>query len=135
MLLLRHLLLVLVGGAWLFLSFLLLPRSLTNFELLTWLAALFIAMFLVDRAYVAWVRRRHGVDPMTLHWSRLRNRNGEFFCAACQSAFLLPPEDLSDEGMVHCGDCGHPVATYGEMMPLTVEQGQRQLESLGRRLR
>lgn len=112
----RHLLLVLTGGAWLFLSFLLLPRSLTNFELLTWLAALFIAMFLVDRAYVARVRRRHGVDPATLHWSRLRNRNGDFFCAACQSVFLLPPEDLSDEGMVYCGDCGHPIATYGELL-------------------
>jgi hypothetical protein len=116
MLLIRHLLLVLVGGAWLFLSFLLLSPALTDFELLTWLAALFIAMFLVDRAYVARVRRRHGVDPMALHWSRLRNRNGDFFCAACQSAFLLPPEDLSDDGMVHCGDCGHPVAPYGELL-------------------
>ena len=131
----RHTLPVLIGAVWLALSFLVLPRSLSDFEMVTWLAALFFTMYLVDRLYVAIVRRRHGVDPMTLHWSRLRNREGDFFCAACQSIFLLPPEDLSDAGWVHCGDCGHAVAPYGEMKPLVHEQGLRQLAALGRRLR
>jgi hypothetical protein len=123
----RHALPWLVGIAWLALTFLALPPGLSDFEHLTWGAALFFTMIVVDRLYVAFVRRRHGVDPMKLHWSQLRNRDGAFFCAACQSVFLLPPEDLSDEGMVHCGDCGHAVARYGEMRPLIHVHGQRLL--------
>jgi len=119
----RHTLPVLIGAAWLAASFLVLPPGLSDFERVTWLAALLFAMFAVDRLYVARVRRRFGVDPMTLHWSQLRNRDGDFFCAACHSIFLLPPEDLSDEGMVHCGDCGHAIAPFGEMKALFYEQG------------
>ena len=131
----RHTLPILIAIAWLAATFLVLPSGLSDFEQATWLAALFFAMFAVDRLYVAFVRRRHGVDPMALHWSELRNREGDFFCAACQSIFLLPPEDLSDEGLVHCGDCGHAVAPYGEMKPLVREQGQRQLAAMAHRLR
>jgi formate hydrogenlyase subunit 3/multisubunit Na+/H+ antiporter MnhD subunit len=87
----------------------------SGLEASTWLAAMILAMILADRLYVGWVRRRAGVDPMKLHWSKLRNRDGAFLCAACQSVFLLPPEDFSDSGWVHCGDCGHAVAPYGEM--------------------
>lgn len=130
----RHLLPVLIGGAWLAASFLVLPPGLSSFEQLTWLAALFAAMYVVDLLYVALVRRRHGVDPMALHWSQRRNRDGSFFCPACLSIFLLPPEDLGDEGMVHCGDCGHAIARYGEMKPLAHELGRHQLEQLARRL-
>lgn len=131
----RHALIILVGGIWLTLSFLFLPRTLSGFEALTWFAALFAAMVVVDRLYVAFVRRRHGVDPMTLHWSELRNRDGDFFCAACRSIFLLPPEDLDERSLVHCGDCGHAVAPYGEMKPLVHEQGRRKLAGMARRLR
>ncbi len=117
----RHTLIALIGIFWLVLSFLVLPRSLSRFEGFTWIAAMFFVMIVVDRFYLAFVRRRHGVDPMTLHWWELRNRNGAFFCAACQSIFLLPPEDFSDEAWVHCGDCGHAVAPYGEMKELIHE--------------
>ena len=117
----RHTLIALIGIAWLVLSFLVLPRSLSRSEGFTWIAAMFFVMIVVDRFYVAFVHRRHGVDPMKLHWWELRNRNGAFFCAACQSIFLLPPEDFSDEAWVHCGDCGHAVAPYGEMKPLIHE--------------
>jgi hypothetical protein len=113
----RHTLIGFTAFAWLAATVLLLPGDLTSFEQLTWFAFLFAAMVVVDRIYVAIVRRRHGVDPMTLHWSKLRNRKGEFFCAACRSIFLLPPEDFSDSGWVRCGDCGHAVAPYGEMKP------------------
>ena len=115
----RNFLPILVGGLWLFLTGSLVRRnvSYSEFEGLTWLAAMFATMILVDRLYCAFVRRRSGVDPMKVHWSRLRNRDDAFFCAACQSIFLLPPEDFSDEGWVHCGDCGHAVAPYGEMKP------------------
>ena len=130
----RHFLIVLVGAGWLVASFFLLPRDLTPFEGLTWLAAMFAAMLLIDRIYVALVRRRHGVDPMSLHWSELRNREGNFFCAACRSIFLLPPEDLSEAGHVRCGDCGHAVAPYGEMKPFIEEQRDVELRRLGRRL-
>ena len=131
----RHTLIVLIGIVWFVLSLIVLPRSLSKFEAFTWIAAMFFVMVVVDRLYVAFVRRRHGVDPMTLHWSKLRNRDGAFFCAACRSIFLLPPEDFSDEAWVHCGDCGRAVAPYGEMKPLVHEQGRHQLAALARRLR
>jgi len=119
----RHSLPWLVGLVWLALSWLALPRDLSLFEYLTWVAALFAAMLLVDRLYVAIVRRRHGIDPMKTHWSRLRNRDGTFICAACQSVFLLPPADFNDEAWVHCGDCGHAVAPYGAMKPHLLGHG------------
>jgi hypothetical protein len=125
-----------VGAAWMYLSwrYLLgapswqqlmalrdwggLDSSFSSLGILTWFAALFAAMILVDRLWCRIALWRVGVDPMKMHWSRLRNRNGNFFCAACHGIFMLPPEDLSDEGWVHCGDCGHAVAPYGEMKPL-----------------
>ncbi len=90
----------------------------SELEIFTWFAAAILAMIAVDRLYVAYVRRRVGVDPMKTHWSKLRNRDGAFFCAACQSIFLLPPEDFGDDEWVRCGDCGHAVAPYGEMKKL-----------------
>ena len=113
----RHSLPILIGITWLVMT-LFLPSGLTDFEQFTWLAAFFFTMIVVDRIYVAYVRRRYGVDPMKLHWSERRNRDGAFFCPACSSIFLLPPEDFSDQGMVHCGDCGHAIARYGEMKPI-----------------
>jgi len=115
----RNFLPILVGGLWLLLTWWLISANdrYSGFEFLTWIAAMFATMILVDRLYCGFVRRRAGVDPMKVHWSRLRNRDAAFFCAACQSIFLLPPEDFSDEGWVHCGDCGHAVAPYGEMKP------------------
>ena len=122
----RHSLPILIGAAWLVMT-LFLPSGLTDFEQFTWLAALFFTMIVVDRIYVAYVRRRHGVDPMKLHWSECRNRDGAFFCPACTSIFLLPPEDFSDEAMVHCGDCGHAIARYGEMKPIIHAEGRKRL--------
>jgi hypothetical protein len=93
----------------------------SSLEVILCLAGLAAAMVAVDKLWCAFVRRRVGIDPMKVHWSRLRNRNGNFICAACQSIFMLPPEDFSDEGWVHCGDCGHAVAPYGEMKPMLAE--------------
>ena len=111
-----------VAGFWLALWELFIPagfpsKSWSDFELVTWLAAMFALMIVVDRAWVEHTRRRIGVDPMKVHWSKLRNRNGAFFCAACQSIFMLPPEDFDEAKPVRCGDCGHAIATYGEMKP------------------
>ena len=100
-------------------------HSFSEFEVITWFCAMFAAMFVVDRLWCAFVRRRVGVDPMRVHWSRLRNLDGAFFCAACQSISLLPPPDLDEEGMVHCADCGHAVARYGEMKPHLPDQAAR----------
>ena len=130
----RHTLPVLVGIAWLAATFLLLPRGLGEFEWLTWLAALFFAMYVVDCLYVAYARRRYGVDPLSLHWSQRRNRNGDFFCGHCGSIFMLPPEGMSDAGLVYCGDCGAPVALWGEMKPLARAHGRRSLERMARHL-
>lgn len=98
----------------------------SELEIFTWFAAAILLMIGVDRLYVAFVRRRVGVDPMATHWSKLRNRDGAFFCAACRSVFLLPPEDFADEKWVHCGDCGHAVAPYGEMKTLLPAHRARQ---------
>lgn len=108
------------------------PERYSTFEMFTWFCAMLLAMVLVDRGWCALMRRWVGVDPMKVHWSWLRNRDGRFFCAACRSIFLLPPEDFSEEGMVHCGDCGHAVATYGEMKPYLDPRGR--VRSLSRRL-
>ena len=126
----RHTLPILLAIAWLAATFLLLPPGLSDFEQVTWLAAFFFTMFVVDRAYIAYARRRYGVDPMKLHWSERRNRDGFLFCPACTSIFLLPPEDFSDQGMVHCGDCGHAIAPYGEMKPLIHAQGRKRLQEI-----
>jgi hypothetical protein len=111
----------LVGAFWLLL-WLLLPAGFpsdrwSDFEIITWFAAMFALMIGVDRAWVEYTRRRIGVDPMKMHWSQLRNRKGAFFCAACQSVFMLPPEDFDEAKPVRWGDCGHAVAPYGEMKP------------------
>lgn len=129
----RHTLPFLIAIVWLAAT-LLLPPGLSDFEQATWLAAFFFTMFVVDRIYVAYARRRYGVDPMKLHWSERRNRDGAFFCPACTSIFLLPPEDFSEAGMVHCGDCGHAIAPYGEMKPLVQAQGRHRLQWMARRL-
>jgi len=131
----RHLLLWLVAGAWLAgtWAFALDSRPLgelfrsafegrflgrwSEFHVVAWVAAMLATMFALDRFYCRFLAWRWGVDPMKMHWSKLRNRRGDFFCAACSSIFMLPPEDLGDEGWVHCGDCGHAVAPYGEMKP------------------
>ena len=126
----RHSLPWLIGLVWLAATFLVLPPGLSGFEQVTWLAALFFTMFVVDRIYVAYARWRYGVDPMGLHWSQRRNRDGAFLCPACRSNFLLPPEDFSAAGMVHCGDCGHAIAPYGEMKPLAHAQGHRRVKEM-----
>ena len=89
----------------------------SEFEAVGWFTMLVVTMLVADRLLCRYADWRWGVDPMTLHWSRVRNREGDFVCAACLSPFMLPPEDLSDAGWVHCGDCGHAVAPYGEMKP------------------
>ena len=113
----RPIFIILIALAWGAATAFWLPRGLSPALQGAWLVALFAAMFLVDRLYVAWWRRRRAPDPMTLHWSELRNREGDFVCAACRSIFLLPPPDLDPAKMVSCGHCGHVVAPYGEMQP------------------
>ena len=90
----------------------------SSFEFLTGVAAVLFSMYLVDRLWCRFALWRIGVDSMKVHWSRLRTVDGRFICAACHGVFLLPPQDFSEEGWVHCGDCGHAVAPYGEMKPL-----------------
>jgi hypothetical protein len=132
----RNLLPFLIGAAWLWMTwrFMLggpaladmkrmigageLARRYAEWEIAGWLLAMLATMIAADRLLCASLDRFFGVDPMKTHWSRLRNRDGAFFCARCRSIFMLPPEDLSDEGWVHCGDCGYAVAPYGEMKPL-----------------
>ena len=87
----------------------------SEFQAVGWATMLLVTMLVADRLFCRFADWRWGVDPMAVHWSKLRNRDGRFLCAACLSPFMLPPEDLSDEGWVHCGDCGHAVAPYGEM--------------------
>ena len=89
----------------------------SEFQAVGWFVSLLLTMLVADRLLCRFADWRWGIDPMRVHWSRLRGRDGRFLCAACLGPFLLPPEDLSDEGWVHCGDCGHAVAPYGEMKP------------------
>ena len=89
----------------------------TEGQLLHWFVAMMACMYAVDRLYCTWQRWRVGVDPMKVHWSRLRNRDGAFFCANCLSIFLLPPPDFDEDKKVSCGDCGYAVASYREMKP------------------
>jgi hypothetical protein len=136
----RHFMIWLVAGLWVFgtCRFVLGARSVQEMtygsfwdrvrsdvsetDMLMWLAMLLATMFVVDRCVCWYADWRYGIDPMKVHWSRLRNRDGAFFCAACLGPFMLPPEDGRDESFVHCGDCGHPVAPYGEMKPYFPEQ-------------
>jgi hypothetical protein len=113
----RPVFIILFALAWGAATFLLMPRGLAPLLQGAWIASIFVGMFLVDRLYVAWWRRHHAPDPMTLHWSELTNRDGDYCCAACHGNFLLPPPDLDPEKMVTCGHCGHVVAPYGEMQP------------------
>lgn len=122
----RPIFIILIALAWGAATAFWLPRGLSHALQGAWLAALFAAMFLFDRLYVAWWRRR-SPDPLTLHWSELRNREGDFVCAACRSIFLLPPPDLDPEKMVTCGHCGHGVAPYGEMQPHLHAPGQSKM--------
>ena len=87
----------------------------SELDLLGWLAMMLAAMVVVDRLLCRFADWRWGVDPMKVHFSKLRNRDGTFLCPACLGPFLLPPEDLDERAMVRCGDCGHGVAPYGEM--------------------
>lgn len=117
----RYTLPLLVGAFW-FVLWAILPAGLpswgwSDFEIITWFSAMFALMIGIDRLWVEHTRREIGVDAMTLHWSELRNVDGDFLCAACQSSFLLPPEDFDEAKPVRCGDCGHAVAPYGEMKP------------------
>lgn len=119
----RHLLIKIVGGLWIAMTFWLIlssgaiyPRW-AEWEVIGWFLAMFAVMFTVDRLYCAWLRRRIGVDPRKVHWIHLRNREGDFICAHCLSVFLLPPPDLDEAKMVTCGDCGAEKARYGEMKP------------------
>jgi hypothetical protein len=89
----------------------------SEFEALGWVTLLLVTMLIADRLLCLYADWRWGIDPMKVHWSRIRGRDGRFLCAACLSPFLMPPDDLSDTGWVHCGDCGHAVAPYGEMKP------------------
>jgi hypothetical protein len=82
-----------------------------------WFLMLMAVLFVGDRLVCRYADWRYGVDPLKVHWSRLRNRDGAFLCGACLSPSLLPPEDLADEGFVACGDCGHRIAPYREMKP------------------
>lgn len=86
-------------------------------QFMMWLAMLLAAMFAGDRLVCRYANWRYGVDPLKVHWSRLRNRDGALLCGACLGPFLMPPEDRSDTSFVRCGDCGHAVAPYGEMKP------------------
>lgn len=145
-LLVRNALPVVVGIAWLFGSWqwvgrpdggalMRLKGHYSDFEIITWFAAMIFAMVLADRLWCRFALWKVGVDPMTLHWSKLRNRSGQFFCAACQSIFMLPPEDFDEAKWVHCGDCGHAVAPYGEMKPHLRAYAERTLSRLAWRLR
>ena len=96
-----------------------------------WFLAMMATMVAADRL-LCWLWRRR-IDPMKVHWSRLRNVDGRFFCAACRSVFLMPPADRRDEDFVCCGDCGHRVAPYGEMKPYFDEIWERWAESVVRR--
>jgi hypothetical protein len=89
----------------------------TELQIGHWFVAMLATMFVVDRLYCAWTRWRVGVDPMKVHWTRLLNRDGAYICAHCLSPFLLPPEDLDEDKMVSCGDCGEGKARYGDMKP------------------
>jgi hypothetical protein len=91
-------------------------------DVLMWFAMLLATMFVADRLLCWYANWRYGIDPMKVHWSRLRNREGDFLCAACLGPFMLPPEDMRDTSFVHCGDCGHAVAPYGEMKPYFPER-------------
>lgn len=87
-----------------------------------WFLGLAAAMLLADWMYCAFRRWRRG-DPRRIHWSRLRNADGDFICAHCLSPFMLPPEDLDEAKMVRCGDCGAEKARYGEMKPFLDPEG------------
>jgi hypothetical protein len=89
----------------------------SEWEVLNWFASMLAVMVVVDRLYCRWLVGRVGVDPMEVHWTELRNRNGDFMCAHCLSVFMLPPPDLDEEKMVTCGDCGAGKARYGDMKP------------------
>ncbi len=84
--------------------------------MLAWFGGLFAAMVLIDSLWCRWLRRRRG-DLRRFHWTRLRNRRGDFICAECESIFMVAPPDLDEEAMVMCGDCGAAKARYGEMKP------------------
>jgi hypothetical protein len=84
-------------------------------QVLMWWAMMMAVMLVGDRLLCRYANWRHGVDPLKVHWSRLRNREGDFLCGACLSPFMVAPEDGRAEAFVHCGDCGHAVARYGEM--------------------
>lgn len=103
--------------------------------LVGWLATMMALMLIADRLFCRFASRWWGIDPRKVHWSRLRNRDGLFLCPECGSPFLLPPEDLADEGLVHCGDCGHAVAPYGEMKPYFPEILEAYQAAFARRLR
>lgn len=107
----------------------------SEFDALGWLAMLLAAMFVADRLLCRLGTWLWGVDPLKVHWSSLRNRDGRFLCANCLSPFLLPPEDRSDEGMVRCGDCGHAVAPYRELKRHSPGIVRDAMASWARRLR
>ncbi|HEY0149084.1 MAG TPA: hypothetical protein VGB70_08760 [Allosphingosinicella sp.] len=92
-----------------------LSERFSEFEAIGWFALLIVTMLLADRLLCLYADWRWGIDPLKVHWSRLRGRDGGVLCAACLSPFMMPPGDLHDESYVHCGDCGHAVAPYGEM--------------------
>lgn len=103
----------------------------SEFEAVAWFVLLLATMWAADWLLCRYADWRWGVDPMTLHWSLVRNREGNFVCAACLSPFMLPPGDLDEANWVHCGDCGHPVARYGDMKPYLDPAGE--LAKLARR--
>ncbi len=65
----------------------------SEFEAVGWVTLLLVTMLVADRLFCRFADWRWGTDPMKLHWSRLRNRDGAFICAACLGPFMLPPED------------------------------------------
>jgi hypothetical protein len=79
-----------------------------------WFVGLFPTMLLVDQLRSRWWRRQRG-GLAHIHWTRLRNSNGDFICAGCESIFMVAPANLQDGEMVTCGDCGLAKAPYGEM--------------------
>jgi hypothetical protein len=102
----------------------------TEVALVAWFVGLLATMVVADLVYGRFFVPR--IDRSKVHWSRLRNGDGQFICAACESIFLLPPEPLSDEGWATCGDCGHKVAPFGEMKPYILEIRARLLSRLRR---
>ncbi|MES2271952.1 MAG: hypothetical protein V4533_13800 [Pseudomonadota bacterium] len=107
----------------------------SKWAVINWFAMMMVVMVVSDRVFCRYADRRWGIDPMKVHWSTLKNRDGFHLCPACLSPFLLPPEDFNEQANVECGDCGHAIATYGEMKPVFDDQNPHMAGRMGLRQR